>query len=437
MVALVDIAKRNNQKSYNERKILWISFLILDAYLHKTSQLEILRNLAKRGHDTNLIAVRSKNVFQIGDPQVRVISIPLRYIPIISPVMFAVVLLFFLPFYIIVSKPDYIITEPDVSIFGFGSALPFAKLKGIKLVLDVRSTPVETFGFRGYLQTLCFTASVFIARKFFNGMTIVTTLMKEEVCKKFNIDPKFVGVWSNGVSTLFDPNSYVSEGEQLRRKLGLSKKFIILYHGAFSANRGLTETMEAMRIVKRAYSNVVFFLLGTGPIANSLKDLIRMEGLQDNVVIHSSVEYADVPKYIAMSDVGIVPLPNHPFWRFQCPLKLLEYLAMKKVVIATDIPAHRSVIGREKCCVYISSIEPAEIAKAMAYTYENREKLAEWGASGRTIIDEKYRWEKVAEGLENYLLSMDNVLHNLIGRCGEKPSKTLRLRGRNIAMDTR
>jgi glycosyltransferase involved in cell wall biosynthesis len=161
-----------------------------------------------------------------------------------------------------------------------------------------------------------------------------------------------------------------------------------------------------MKILRSAYSDVVLFLLGTGPIVPMLKELIQKERLQDNVVIHNPVDYVEVPKYIGMSDVCIVPLPNHPYWRFQCPLKLLEYLAMEKVVIVTDIPAHRLIIGREKCGIYISSVKPIKIAKAIMYTYQIREKLEEWGATGRTIIDEKYCWEKVAKDLDNYLLSI-------------------------------
>jgi len=90
------------------------------------------------------------------------------------------------------------------------------------------------------------------------------------------------------------------------------------------------------------------------------------------------------------------------------PLKLLEYLAMKKVVIVTDILAHRLVVGTEKCGIYVSSVKPTEIAKSIMYAYRNREKLEEWGAAGRTIIDEKYSWEKVAKDLESYLLSLDD-----------------------------
>jgi glycosyltransferase involved in cell wall biosynthesis len=236
--------------------------------------------------------------------------------------------------------------------------------------------------------------------------------MKEEVCKKFDIDSKFVGTWSSGVSTtLFNPDSYIHESEELKRKLGLTKKFVVFYHGAFTTNRGLRETIEAMRIVKRNSPDVILFLLGTGSVANNLKNLIRVNSLQDNVVIHSPVDYADVPKYIAMSDVGIVPLPNHPYWKHQCPLNLLEYLAMGKTVIATDIPANRLVIREQKCGIYISSVKSTEIEKAIEYAYHNKEKLTHWGATGRAIIEKNYTWEKVATNFGNYLLSIDGSAH--------------------------
>ena len=105
-----------------------------------------------------------------------------------------------------------------------------------------------------------------------------------------------------------------------------------------------------------------------------------------------------------MCDVGIVPLPDLPDWRSQCPLNLLEYLAMGKVVIATDIPANRKVIGKSKCGIYVSSADPREIAKAIMYAYDNKDELKEWGSYGRAIINAKYSWKKVAEDFENYLL---------------------------------
>jgi len=36
---------------------------------------------------------------------------------------------------------------------------------------------------------------------------------------------------------------------------------------------------------------------------------------------------------------------------------------------------------------------------------ENKDKLEEWGKVGRTIIQERYTWEKIAGDFEDYLLS--------------------------------
>ena len=406
LIVIFKTAKPNNGQ---KKKLLWVSVLILDVHLHKESKLGILGGLVKRGYAPTLIAMRSHLLVKPENPKLHILSIPLRYVPVISPIMFTIAMFLFLPLYLLVSKPDYIITDPNVSIFSFASVLLLSKLRRIKLVLDIRSPPVEVSGFRGFLQTFSFIESISIAKKFFDGITILTPSMKKEVSGRFGLDPETVGLWSSGVSiSKFNPEIYNLEKVNLRKKLGLSGKFVVLYHGVFSSNRGLKETIEAMSILKNVNSNVIFLLLGAGPSDKKLKDLIQDRKLQDNVIIHGPVELAEVPKFIAMCDVGIVPLPNHPYWRSQSPLKLLEYLAMSKVVLLTSISAHRLVVGKELCGIYISLATPVEIAKSILYAYDHREQMEEWGKCGRKIVEEKYTWEKLASNFENYLFSLDN-----------------------------
>lgn len=402
------MALRQKEAHLKTKRIVWIGN-IPDSFLHKMAKIEILKPLAKKGHDVTLILPYSSIKYQIKDSKIKVISIPLRSLPVVSRIMFDVVLLFFLPIYVNASKPDFIITIPDGTIFGFLSTVLFKRL-GFKLVLDIRSTPVETFGLHGFFRIFRFNATVSMAKKMFDGITIITLLMKKEVCKRFMIDPNKVGVWTEGVSTsLFKYERYTHQRKALRERLGLSKKFVVLYHGAFSPNRGLMECVKAMSLVKQRCSNTVLFLLGTGPIVNDLKRLIREEKVHDNVIMHRVVDYEDVPKYIAMSDVGIVPLPNISYWRHQCPLKLLEYLAMKRVVIITDIPAHREIVENKDCGIYVSSTKPEEISKAIIHAYENKDELKKWGAAGREIVINKYTWEKAAKDLENFLLSLQTI----------------------------
>ena len=81
-------------------------------------------------------------------------------------------------------------------------------------------------------------------------------------------------------------------------------------------------------------------------------------------------------------------------------------MAMKKTVIVSDIPAHRLIIGSNKNGVYVSHVNPVELAKAIRYAYDNRDKLEEWGEIGREIVIRKYVWKKVNEDLVNYLLKI-------------------------------
>ncbi|MGB9693454.1 MAG: glycosyltransferase, partial [Fervidobacterium sp.] len=137
-----------------------------------------------------------------------------------------------------------------------------------------------------------------------------------------------------------------------------------------------------------------------------LRDFARQYDVIEYVMFHPPVPHSKVPEFIAMSDICIVPLPDLPQWRNQCPLKLLEYLAMNKPIIATDIPANRNVLGANKCVIYVRTANPNEIAKAIAYAYENRKMLKEWASCGRAIVEEKYSWTKVAGNLEAYLYSL-------------------------------
>jgi glycosyltransferase involved in cell wall biosynthesis len=275
------------------------------------------------------------------------------------------------------------------------------------MILDIRSTPVAAFGFRGFLYSLQFNISVQLAKTLFDGITIITPAMKEEVCNAFNIDSKSIGLWSDAASAeLFMYEKNVDYGFELRRKFGLSNKFVLFYHGSIAKSRGIVESVKAVTILKKKYPDIVLFILGGGLDVRFLKNAIREFGVEDVVILHGTVSYEDVPKYIAMSDVGLVPLPDIPDWRNQCPLKLLEYLAMKRTVILTDIPANRNVVGQEKCGIYVPSCDPEEIANAIEFAYKNREKLKEWGESGRKIIEQEYNWDKKAKDLEDYLLKV-------------------------------
>jgi glycosyltransferase involved in cell wall biosynthesis len=394
---------------------VWVSELIFDFSLHKTTQLEILRNLEKRGNGTLLFAMRSRNQFRTQENpdhdssfNPKLFLLPIRYVPIIASVIYTLVMAVLLPINILVSDPDFVIMEPGIAAISSIPSVVFSKLRKTKFVLDIRSVPVYVDGFRGVFNKLWFSVSVLIAKKLFSGITTITPMMKKEICTQFLIRSNRIGVWTSGVSvTLFNPDNWRVKGERLRSELGLSGKFVVFYHGLLVENRGIPEAVEAASISAKRHSDIALFFLGSGPFTSELKSIIKTRNLQNNVVFHDAVGYEEVPAYISMCDVCLIPLPDYSYWRPQSPLKLLEYLSMEKVVIATDLPAHRLVLDNQKCGIYISSVNPEIIAEGIEYALDSKDKLKDWGKSGREIILSCYTWEKVAEDLEKYLLSIN------------------------------
>lgn len=399
----------NSENFSKERKILWWKPWLDNTALHKNADLEIANQIARRNYQVHIIVptTMGKMVLSNSNPKIIISSVQIKFLPILSPLVRSFLIAFLMPFYIVSSKPNFVITEPDVSILGFLPTIIICRLLGIKVILDIRSVPVETFGFEGFMINLWFNFSVLFAKRLFDGITTITSLMKEELKDKFQLNKKQIGVWTSGVSTsLFSPQKYSSESSILKKNLGLSSKFIVFYHGKFSPTRGLKQTVEAIRKLSKTHPQIILFLLGSGPIASELKRLVRSEDLEKNVFIHDPVDHTQTPLFISMCDVAIIPLPNNQFWRSQSPLKLLEYLAMEKVTIVSDIPAHRLVLGKSECCLYFSLITPSNIAQVVEFAYLNEKKLMTWGKSGRKIVLDNFTWEKIALDFDNFLSSL-------------------------------
>ncbi len=168
---------------------LWVSFTLLDSDLHKTALLHILRQFAEFGHNPHLLAVQSRSKYQNKYLCGLITAVPLRYVPYVSTIIFTIFNSFFLPLYILFSKPDFVIFDPDIHILSCFSGLIASKFKKTKFILDIRTVPVEIVGFRGFLKKFWFSVSILVAKKLFNGLTIITPSMKTQICSDYTLDP--------------------------------------------------------------------------------------------------------------------------------------------------------------------------------------------------------------------------------------------------------
>lgn len=386
-------------------KILFISKSNFAHAFQSGRQVEFPKTLAALNHQISLIGASYTNHTPIAKKgfydEVKLISIG-------NSVFFMGIIYFIKLFATLVSILIITRSKPDVIIVDFSSVLPslfFAFLShlriiSVKFVLDIRTVPVEVTGFHGIAKNAEYCIAIWLAKFFFHGITVITPQLRDDIAKNFAIDQNQIGVWCSGASlSTFDPAKAKIPADTEK----LQGKFVVMHHGGLGWNRGQQQTIDAIELLVTDYPDIVLFLLGAGPTAAELQEKVILKNLKNNVYIHSAVPYEDVFNYLALADVGIIVLPNIGWWRVSSPQKLMEYLAMEKPVIVTDILAHRNVLKDEACAIYISSIEADEIAAAIKFTYQHRAELPVVGKIGRKIVEQNYTWHAQACQLIKYL----------------------------------
>jgi len=381
-------------------KIIWTNCERFDRNLDKATWVEMTKYLVKKGHLVHLVLPYSgtRDGFGLGNNIVYLPTMPWRGLFTLG---FCLVLFLHL-------MPITLLDTPNIILLGsktFFPLVPFMVLSKLRLiktkfVLDIRSIPVEVHDPIERIMERVYQLVVSLANLFLDGVTVISPLMKKQICDEYSIDESNVGVWSSGVSLeIFNSDTI----EPINEPHFCNKELIVMYHGTLSHNRGLQETVKAINLLKTRYPGIVFIILGDGKAKDELESLIKELNLEKNVFLHEPVPYEDVPKHIASCDIGILPFPNLNWWRVSSPLKLMEYLAMGKSVIVTNIEAHREVLNNSSCGVFIKSHEPEEIAEGIEKAYHLRNKLRKMGKIGRELVIRKYTWEKQAENLINFL----------------------------------
>lgn len=385
-------------------KILWFPKLDFDIdKLHITTWREMFKRLKDSGHHVDIaIAGRKDNDEIFGEKYISVPMIRVKYFRTLSFWVAG-----FLKFIIAYVKIVPNVVVLDLYTIWFSLPLLFIPHKNRSLlILDNRTPFYNRTSHESTMRDSFFkfyTVLSYLYCKFsFDGMTVITNYYKQNISKDFNFDSSAIGVWGSGVDIeKFSPQKYVNEDIPFF----LKNKFVLIQHGEISYNRGLFETVEAIRMIDR--EDVCLVLIGTAVGGSKARDdillLVQKLNLEKKVFVLPPVPHSQIPKYISYSNCAIMAYPNIEYWNSNNPIKLLEYLAMGKVILCTDMWTFKEVMGNNNCAYYLKNNKPECIAEAINNCYQNRELLESWGKQGIEIVKRGYTWGNQARNLMSFI----------------------------------
>jgi glycosyltransferase involved in cell wall biosynthesis len=92
---------------------------------------------------------------------------------------------------------------------------------------------------------------------------------------------------------------------------------------------------------------------------------IRRLDVEESVVIQPAVPHHEVPALIAESDICIAPLGlnDRNVTQGACPIKVLEYMASSRPLIASNIPIVRELVREDVDGLLFSPNDPDDLAR--------------------------------------------------------------------------
>jgi len=110
--------------------------------------------------------------------------------------------------------------------------------------------------------------------------------------------------------------------------------------------------------------------------------------------------HSQLPAVIAAADVCLLPAyRDEPIMQSIVPIKLYEYMAMGKPVIATRLPGVKREFGEDNGMVYVDGPEGVV---ATARSLHETGAMQSLGVLARRHVEEN-TWERIAEQFEHEL----------------------------------
>jgi glycosyltransferase involved in cell wall biosynthesis len=301
-------------------------------------------------------------------------------------------------------RPDVLLVRYDMQNF---SAVAAAALKGIPIVLEVNAPQAYESRQFGEVAYLPFVPEV-IERwnmRMATRIYVVSDVLRAYL-QQWGIPSQKMIVIPNGADEeRFHPGV---SGRRIREQYGLQEKVVIGFIGSFHYWHGVENLMPLIDTVGSLYGDVAFFLVGMGPLKEELERKLEDRDLTDRVVFSGYVPHDEMPEVVAAMDVVLAPYPKLALFYYS-PLKIFEYLASGKAVVASRVGQIEEIIQDFMNGMLYDPDDIDALMEKVCILIENDDLRHAMGAKARETVLTFYTWRKTARRVSDVLDSASST----------------------------
>jgi glycosyltransferase involved in cell wall biosynthesis len=179
-----------------------------------------------------------------------------------------------------------------------------------------------------------------------------------------------------------------------------------MFVGSFQQWHGLDRLVEGFAQILRKLPEAKLLLVGDGPARPAVERKIAKLGITDAVIITGIVPHTGIPEMLASADVVTAPYPHLPQELWFSPLKLYEYMAAGKAIVASRAGQIAEVIQNGHTGTLCEPGDVNEFAQTTIELLEDPAERRRLGQNAQQQAIEHHSWEQYARRLEEIYLSV-------------------------------
>jgi glycosyltransferase involved in cell wall biosynthesis len=227
----------------------------------------------------------------------------------------------------------------------------------------------------------------YLSYKLADAVITTNNSYREVAITRGRKDPAKVGVVRNG------PYYDGTFSTKLNPDLKKGRPFMACYIGEVSPQDGAEYLVKAAYhlIREKGHSDVTFNIVGSGASLDLLKKMVKELNIGDYVFFPGWISEPTVLyEYLVTADICISPEPRNPLNDHSSFIKVLDYMAASKPIVAFDLKETKVTAGDS--AVYATPNDERDFAEKICMLLDSREMREKLGRIGRSRIDNSFNW---------------------------------------------
>lgn len=221
-------------------------------------------------------------------------------------------------------------------------------------------------------------------------LVCVTDELKNIVMGEFEIPENKIIVIPNGVDT----HHFNPENVNPTRFFDFPT---IGFVGAIIQRQGISLLIKAVSDLKQKGIKYGLVIIGEGSEKSNLIEQVNKLGLQNQVKFTGFIPREEIPTYISGFDFGYsgqIPLgKGHLSRMYHSPIKLYEYLAMGKPIIATAFEDAKEILKHNEVGYLFEPGSLKSLIQTLEEAFNQQDRWNTFGLNARSLVEKNHSWE--------------------------------------------